>query len=347
MDKPPFSLWAMELSARVFGLNSWSLLLPQAIAGVLTVLVTYLIVRRWFSAIAALVAGAVLALTPAAALMFRYDNPDAMLTLLLVLGAYALVRAIEAGRTAWLLAAGALIGFAFLTKSLQAFLVLPPFALVWLVAAPGAIGRRLWQMAAAAGTMLVAGGWWVAIVELMPAASRPYIGGSTDDSVLGLIFGYNGLDRLSGGGGPGGGGGGMGFSGSAGIGRLFNDQMGGQISWLLPFAAVGLVGRALGAPRDAPHRPDARGVRAVGRLGRHPRPGLQLHDGHRPHATTPWPWRRRWGRSWAWGASSSGGCASGRPRAGRCRWPSRRAACGPTSSWTGPPASPRASPGWC
>ena len=251
VDKPPFSLWAMELSARVFGLNSWSLLLPQAIAGVLTVLVTYLIVRRWFSAIAALVAGAVLALTPAAALMFRYDNPDAMLTLLLVLGAYALVRAIEAGRTAWLLAAGALIGLAFLTKSLQAFLVLPPFALVWLVAAPGAIGRRLWQMAAAAGTMLVAGGWWVAIVELMPASSRPYIGGSTDNSVLGLIFGYNGLDRLSGGGGPGGGGGGMGFSGSAGIGRLFNDQMGGQISWLLPFAAVGLVA-GLWARRGTP-----------------------------------------------------------------------------------------------
>ncbi len=126
VDKPPFSLWAMGLSARVFGLDSWSLLLPQAIAGVLAVWVTYLIVRRWFDAAAALIAGAVLAVTPAAALMFRYDNPDAMLTLLLVLSAYALVRAIEGGRTAWLLAAGAILGFAFLTKSLQAFLCCRP-----------------------------------------------------------------------------------------------------------------------------------------------------------------------------------------------------------------------------
>lgn len=241
VDKPPLSLWAMELSARAFGLNAWSMLLPQAIAGVLSVWVTYLIVRRWFSPVAALLAGAVLAVTPAAALMFRYNNPDAMLTLLLVLGAYALVRAIEGGHTRWLLAAGAIVGLAFLTKSLQALLVLPAFTLVWLVAAPGAMARRLWQVAAAGGAMLLAGGWWVAIVELMPAGDRPYIGGSTDNSVLGLIFGYNGLDRLSGGGSPGGGGGGGGFSGTAGIGRLFNDQMGGQISWLLPFAAIGLI----------------------------------------------------------------------------------------------------------
>ncbi len=239
VDKPPLSLWIMGLSARVFGLNSWSLLLPQAIAGVLTVFVTYRIVRRWFGAGASLLAGAALALTPAAALIFRYDNPDAVLTLLLVLGAYAVVRALEAGSTRWLLAAGALVGCAFLAKSLQAYLVLPPFALVWLVAAPGTFGRRLWQLAAAVGALAVASGWWVAAVELTPATSRPYIGGSTGNSVLDLIFGYNGLERLSADGVGGGAGGG--FSGSAGIGRLFNDQMGGQIAWLLPLAAAGLV----------------------------------------------------------------------------------------------------------
>ncbi len=238
VDKPPFSLWVMELSARVFGLSSWSLLVPQAIAGALTVFVTYLIVRRWFGPVAALLSGLALALTPVAALMFRFDNPDAILTLLLVLGAYALVRAVEGGRTRWLVAAGAVIGCAFLAKSLQAYLVLPAFGLTWLVAAPGGIGRRLWQLAAGVGALFVASAWWVAVVELTPAGSRPYIGGSTDNSVLNLIFNYNGFGRLTG---QGGGAGGFGFSGSTGIGRLFNDQMGGQISWLLPFAGIALV----------------------------------------------------------------------------------------------------------
>ena len=205
VDKPPFSLWVMELSARVFGLSSWSLLVPQAIAGALTVFVTYLIVRRWFGPVAALLSGLALALTPVAALMFRFDNPDAILTLLLVLGAYALVRAVEGGRTRWLVAAGAVIGCAFLAKSLQAYLVLPAFGLTWLVAAPGGIGRRLWQLAAGVGALFVASAWWVAVVELTPAGSRPYIGGSTDNSVLNLIFNYNGFGRLTGQGGGAGG----------------------------------------------------------------------------------------------------------------------------------------------
>ncbi|MGE0028445.1 MAG: glycosyltransferase family 39 protein [Thermoleophilia bacterium] len=239
VDKPPASLWLMELSGRVFGVNAWSMLVPQAVAGVLTVWLTYRIVRRWFDAPAALLAGAALALTPVAALMFRFNNPDALLTLLLVAGAYALVRAVEAGATKWLLLAGALVGTAFLAKSLQAFLVVPVFALVWMLAAPGPLGRRALQMLAGAGALVVASAWWVAAVELTPASARPYIGGSDDNSVLSLIFGYNGLDRLSGGGGPGGGG--ANFSGDPGIGRLFNAQMGGQIAWLLPFAAVALA----------------------------------------------------------------------------------------------------------
>lgn len=238
VDKPPLSLWPAALAARVFGVNSWSILLPQAIAGVLTVLLLYRMVRRHFGPAAGLLAGAAMALTPVAALMFRYNNPDALLTLLLVCAAYAFMRALEGGRTAWLVAAGALVGAAFMTKSLQAFLVLPAFAVVWMTAAPGGWGRRAAQALAGVAALIVAGGWWVLVVELIPESARPYIGGSEGNSALELILGYNGLDRISGGGGPGAG---TGFSGAAGFGRLFNDQLGGQIAWLLPAAALALA----------------------------------------------------------------------------------------------------------
>jgi 4-amino-4-deoxy-L-arabinose transferase-like glycosyltransferase len=128
VDKPPASLWVMDLSARIFGSSSWSILAPEALEGVATVGLLYATVRRRFTAPAALLAGAVCALTPVAALMFRFNNPDALLTLLLVGAAYALTRALEDARTSWLLVAGALIGLGFLTKTLQAVLVVPGFA---------------------------------------------------------------------------------------------------------------------------------------------------------------------------------------------------------------------------
>lgn len=234
VDKPPASLWLMELSSRAFGFSSFSMLLPQALEGIASVAVLYATVRRWFGRPAALLAGLVLALTPVAALMFRFNNPDALLVLLLVAAAYALTRALETGSGRWLALVGALLGFAFLTKELQAFLVLPAFALSYLVAAPVALRRRAGQLALAGGALLVSAGWWVALVELWPASARPYIGGSTNNSLLQLILGYNGLDRISStGGGPGGG-----FSGAAGPLRLFNSIVGGQISWLLPAAAI-------------------------------------------------------------------------------------------------------------
>ncbi|MBY8886853.1 glycosyltransferase family 39 protein [Streptomyces sp. PTM05] len=253
VDKPPASLWPMELSVRLFGLNSWAILVPQALMGVATVAVLYAAVRRRFGAAAGLIAGGVLALTPVATLMFRFNNPDAMLALLLVCAIYATQRALEAGRTKWLVAAGALIGFAFLVKTLQAFLVLPALALVYAFLAPVRVRRRVWQLALATAALVVAGGWWVAIVQLTPAADRPYVGGSQHNSFLELTFGYNGFGRLDGsetgsvgGGGTGGGagpGGGKGFSmwGSTGITRLFGSDMGGQISWLLPAALILLV----------------------------------------------------------------------------------------------------------
>ena len=198
VDKPPASLWVMEISARIFGLNSWSILVPQALEGVATVGVVYLTVRRWFTAQAALLAGVVLALTPVAAMMFRFNNPDSLLALLLTGSMYALVRAFEKAQTKWLVLAGTLVGFGFITKMLQAFLIIPALAIVYLLAAPTGWWRRVWQVVVMGVATLVAAGWWVAAVALTPAADRPYVGGSQNNSIFNLIFGYNGFGRLTG-----------------------------------------------------------------------------------------------------------------------------------------------------
>jgi len=247
VDKPPGSLWVMEMSGRIFGFSSWSMLVPQALEGVAAVALLYAAIKRWFGAGAGLLAGALLAITPVAALMFRFNNPDALLVCLLVASAYCLTRAIEQAGTKWVIAAGTMIGFAFLAKMMQAFLVLPAFGLVYLVAAPTRLRRRCAQLLAGAAAIVVSCGWWVAIVALWPASSRPFIDGSPDNNIFNLIFGYNGLGRIfassgpgGGGGGPGGGGG-TGFSGATGPLRLFDDLMGAQASWLLPAALLALV----------------------------------------------------------------------------------------------------------
>ena len=252
VDKPPASLWVMDLSARVFGVNAWSILVPQALEGVATVAVLYATVRRWFTPAAGLLAGSVLALTPVAVLMFRFNNPDALLVLLLTIAAYAVTRALEAASTRWLVLAGSLVGLGFLTKMMQAFFVVLAFGLVYLLAAPTPVRRRIWQLLLAGVAMFVAAAWWVVAVTLTPASARPYIGGSQHNSILELIFGYNGFGRLTGnetgsvtGGGAGNGLGGTGGGnmwGPTGITRLFGSEMGTQISWLIPGALVALVG---------------------------------------------------------------------------------------------------------
>ncbi|MDF3302244.1 glycosyltransferase family 39 protein [Streptomyces tropicalis] len=254
VDKPPAALWPMALAVRVLGLGSWAVLGPEAVMGVLTVAVVHASARRRFGPAAGLIAGAVTALTPVAALMFRFNNPDALLTLLTALTVHLVVRGLEDGRARWLLWAGVATGFAFLTKTLQAFLVLPPLAVLYGVRAPVRLRRRLAHLALAAAALVVSGGWWVAVVELWPASSRPYIGGSQHNSFLELTFGYNGLGRLNGDetGSVGGGGGGNGSGqwGETGWGRMFGSEVGGQVSWLLPAALILLVaGLVLTLPR--------------------------------------------------------------------------------------------------
>jgi 4-amino-4-deoxy-L-arabinose transferase-like glycosyltransferase len=256
VDKPPLGTMLIGLSVRLLGLSSWSILLPEALAGIGTVILLMATVRRTFGPAAAVIAGLVSALTPAAVLIFRYDNPDALLTLLLVAAAYAFVRSLERGSLRWVATAAILVGFGFLTKYLQAWFVLPAFALTWLVAAPGPLGRRIVGLAVAFVAVLFASGWWVAVMELIPAANRAYIGGSDTNSVIELLLGYDGLGRIFGqGGGAGPGGGGGGFSGTPGPLRLFNAELGGQVAWLLPLALVsigiGLVARRRHARTDA------------------------------------------------------------------------------------------------
>jgi len=252
VDKTPASLWVDELSAKIFGFNSWSLLAPQAVEGVASVALLYAAVRRWFGPSAGLIAGAVLALTPAAALIFRFNNPDALLVLLMTAAGYAVQRALERDRTRWLVLAGLLLGFAFLTKMAQAFLVLPGFGVAYLWAGPARLGRRIWQLLAGLGGVIVGAGWWIAIAQLTPAADRPYFGGSTDNNILELALGYNGLGRLDGSEtGSIGGGGGSSFGGATGVFRLFKSEFGGQVSWLIPAALISL-GALLWISRRAP-----------------------------------------------------------------------------------------------
>ncbi len=198
VDKPPASLWVMALSARIFGLNSWSILVPEALMGVASVGLLYKSVRRYAGAAAGLIAGAVLALTPIAAVMFKFNNPDALLVLLLIGGAYATLRAVENASARWMVLAGVLVSFAFLTKLLQALVVVPVFALVYLAFAPATFWKRVRDTLLGGLGLLVPAGLFIAIVELVPASSRPYIGGSQHNSLLELTIGYNGLGRITG-----------------------------------------------------------------------------------------------------------------------------------------------------
>ncbi|MFD1547462.1 glycosyltransferase family 39 protein [Nonomuraea guangzhouensis] len=297
VDKPPLALWVMGLSARVFGFSTWSMLIPQALAGVASVGLVYSSVRRAFPVlrpatahsevgqahVAALIAAVVMTLTPITVAINRDNNPDTILVFLLVLAAWFCLESLRTGRLRSLLVCALFVGLAFNVKMLQAYVVVPAFVLAYLLCARVSWGKRVGHLLAAGAVMVVSSAWWMVIVDLLPADSRPYIGGSTDNSVWDLVIGYNGLGRIfgQGGGGPGGGGGGFGggggasFGGAAGADRLFNETMAGQISWLLPFCGLALVfaltARWRRAKLTAPQGADTATSAAA-----------------KPEATTPW-----------------------------------------------------------
>ncbi len=267
VDKPPVAIWVMALSARLFGFSSWSTLLPNALAGVGTVALVYASVQRLFDTKRAFIAGLLMLLTPVAALMFRFNNPDAILTLVLAASGYTFIRALEQKRPImWLALTGVLTGFAFNTKMLQGLILLPIMASVYLICAKTSWMKRAVHLLLAGVVAAISTFWWAIVVSLVPETARPYIGSSTGNSIWDLIFGYNGLGRLFGtgsgqggmGGGPGGGiggsmGGSMGsaFGGETGILRMLNDGFGPNIGWFLLLALIS-AGLVLWLLRRAP-----------------------------------------------------------------------------------------------
>jgi 4-amino-4-deoxy-L-arabinose transferase-like glycosyltransferase len=248
VDKPPLALWVQALSVRVFGLHSWAMLAPQALMGVATVGLTYDLTRRHFGRGAGCVAGLALLLTPITVAIARHNNPDALLVLCCVLAVWAIVRAFEDGRTRWLVLSGVAVGLGFEAKMAAALLVVPAIAAAWLWFAPRGRARAALQLAAGGAAMAIVGLAWPVLMWLTPAAGRPWISGTSDNSIWSLILGYNGLGRLFGqdggpGGGAGGGPGGGGvFGGDPGLLRLLNEALGGQAGWLLGVAIVGGAG---------------------------------------------------------------------------------------------------------
>jgi 4-amino-4-deoxy-L-arabinose transferase-like glycosyltransferase len=239
-DKPPLSIMASALSIRLFGLSPFSVLFPHALMGVATVWILMATVRRTFGRGASILSGLVLALTPVAALVFRYNNPDSLLTLLLTASAYCVVRGQPSAQIRWLLAASALIGCAFNTKLLQSYVVLPAVIFAVAVSWPGSVRARILVLVASGASLVVSSSWWIALSELAPTSMRPFIDSGGSDSALRLALGTNGIGRIL-------------FSGASsdadqileatrrfvgepGALRMFNEQFAGQASWLLPVA---------------------------------------------------------------------------------------------------------------
>ncbi|WP_458317791.1 ArnT family glycosyltransferase [Mycolicibacterium brisbanense] len=272
VDKPPVSQWVMALSGQLFGFSSASMLIPEALMAVGAVWLLYAAVRRISGPRAALLAGAALALMPVTALMFRFNNPDAVMVLLMTAAAYCAVRAL--GRDGareeqvqhsarWMALAGVALGFAFLAKMLEGLMVMPAIGLVYLIAAPVTMRRRLLHLLGSLVAFLVSSGWFVLLTLLWPASSRPYLAGSTDNNFMNLVLGYNGFGRVLGHNhygmqpgahpapdptsGPGaaaaqhhGGFGGWGNQ-VQGLPRLFTGEFGFEIGWLVPAALLAVV----------------------------------------------------------------------------------------------------------
>ena len=263
IDKPSLATMIMGLSARLFGFSSFSMLLPSVLAGVGSVWLLYSAVKRQFGFTSAMISAVTLMLTPVAALMFGFNNPDAILTFMLIASGYAFLRSLEGRRPLlWLGLAGLFTGLAFNTKMLQGLMVLPAMVIVYLAFAKPPIVTRFLHLMFAGVITTVSTLWWSVLVWLTPSGNRPWVGSTNDNSIWSLIFGYNGFGRLLGNRGGGGGGtppsggmaiaspggmgggapsgghgpGGTGFGGQTGIFRIFNNDFGPNIVWLLVLA---------------------------------------------------------------------------------------------------------------
>ncbi|MDP4126910.1 MAG: glycosyltransferase family 39 protein [Bacillota bacterium] len=302
VDKPPVAFWIQTLFASVLGVHGWSVILPQALAGVGSVLLIYVLVKPSFGKTSARLAALVAACTPVAVAVSRTNNVDSLLVFTLLAATWMLFRAVKTKKWIWSVASFAMIGVGFNIKMLQAYMVLPAFYLFYLLAFKVNWKKKLGVLAVSTATLLIVSLSWPLIVDSIPSENRPYIGSSQTNSVLELAFGYNGISRLTGQGGPGGGnrggfddgqtqrqrqddggqnsvgqppamddnsqsrqmrddgpGGGPGNgsngmfnTGTAGPLRLFQSQLSGQISWLLPFALLSSIGLLLGIRRKQP-----------------------------------------------------------------------------------------------
>jgi 4-amino-4-deoxy-L-arabinose transferase-like glycosyltransferase len=244
VDKIPGALWPQALSVRCFGPHNWAVALPQVVEGVVTVWVLHRIVRGWAGAPAGLLAALVLTLTPITVALDRHTIPDTLLVLLLVLAAGSLQKAVSTGGLLPLLACGVWVGLAFQAKMLQAWLVLPVFAVLYQLAAPGSRLRRVGRLLLAGCTALAVSCSWLLLVWVTPTAQRPYLDGTTNDSPFTLVFGYNGLSRF--GHDPQALGAVAGTAASrssdnTGWTMLVNQSVGPQIAWFLPLAVLALV----------------------------------------------------------------------------------------------------------
>jgi 4-amino-4-deoxy-L-arabinose transferase-like glycosyltransferase len=259
VDKPPVAFWIQAATARLLGFNGFSLIAPQALEGVIAVWLVYHLVRRRFAMEAALLASLVLAITPTSVAVDRSNSPDSCLVLVLVLAGWAAILSAERSDWRFLLLSAALVGVAFNVKMLVAYGVLPVFALVYLLGARLRPGVQLKHLAAALVVTLAVSASWGWVVDSTPPARRPYVGSSHNNSVLGLVLGHNGLERLFG---PASGPPRSprtrqydtrpGFGGAPGPFRLAGRELAEQISWLFPIAAAGAVAIALGSRMRRP-----------------------------------------------------------------------------------------------
>ncbi len=247
VDKPPLVLWVQALSVRVFGYHPLSVLVPQALMGMASVALVYDLVRRRFGKLGGFVAGLTLALTPIQVAVSRHNNLDELLVLCSVAAVWCTVRALERRSMGWLVLTGVCVGLGFETKMAVALMVVPGIVAAWLWVAPNGRTRALGELLGAGGAMALVGGAWPGLVELTPASDRPWVSGTSGNTVWELITEYNGVGRLDGQtGGPGGGLAGSMFGGEAGVGRLLNSALGGQAGWMLGFAVVSGVAVLVG-----------------------------------------------------------------------------------------------------